>query len=161
MREVFANYPTYMVWDDHEIGDGWGSFDDIDSKRKRPIHHEIYEKLKGKRGLSQKDATKLLRRMFAAAKEAYWEYEHCHNPQTEPQKAETMHYHFEVGNASFFVLDGRGARDINRSAYRIHGKAQIDALKKYANNIKSTKGTPPIFVCCFCGAFVAYNQVCC
>lgn len=146
VREVFANYPTYMVWDDHEIGDGWGSFDDIDSKRKRPIHHEIYAKLKGKRELSQTDATKLLRRMFAAAKEAYWEYEHCHNPQTEPQKAETMHYHFEVANASFFVLDGRGARDINRSAYRIHGKAQIDALKKYADGIKPTKEPKFLFV---------------
>ena len=27
MQEVFESFPTYMIWDDHEIGDGWGSHD--------------------------------------------------------------------------------------------------------------------------------------
>ena len=25
VQEVFESCPTYMIWDDHEIGDGWGS----------------------------------------------------------------------------------------------------------------------------------------
>ena len=26
LQKVFASYPTYMIWDDHEIMDGWGSY---------------------------------------------------------------------------------------------------------------------------------------
>ncbi len=26
VRQVFSSYPIYMMWDDHELGDGWGSF---------------------------------------------------------------------------------------------------------------------------------------
>ncbi len=26
VQRVFDSFPTYMIWDDHEIGDGWGSY---------------------------------------------------------------------------------------------------------------------------------------
>ncbi len=117
LREIFSHYPTYMIWDDHEIGDGWGSFDLPGGK----LPHPIYEKARDK-GLNQEDATELLRRMWSAAQEIYIEYEHSHNPDTP---AGQFHYSFTHGAAAFFVLDGRGKRDINRSSYRIHGQEQM------------------------------------
>ncbi|MFQ5685113.1 MAG: alkaline phosphatase D family protein [Candidatus Scalindua sp.] len=26
LRNVFSSFPAYMIWDDHELGDGWGSY---------------------------------------------------------------------------------------------------------------------------------------
>ncbi len=135
VREVFSNYPTYMIWDDHEIGDGWGSFDTPGSGRKNPCHHPIYAKAK-QTGLTPEDAEKLLHRMFNAAKEAYKEYAHSHNPDT---KMGEWHYHFNHGGCRFFVLDGRGHRNINRAKYRIHGEKQIKAFAEFVRGLNPKK----------------------
>ncbi len=134
VREVFANYPTYMIWDDHEIGDGWGSFDSLNSRRKNPRRHPIYEKA-DEIGLSHKQADELLHRMFNAAKEAYTEYEHSHNPDTNGE----FHYSFKHGSCAFFVLDGRGHRDVNRPEYRIHGEGQMKEFAKFVDGLNPDK----------------------
>ncbi len=123
VREVFANYPTYMIWDDHEIGDGWGSFDPPGQSNPHPI----YKKLKDA-NLDEADGTVLLERMFDAAKEAYTEYEHSHNPDTPKGK---YYYNFKHGMASYFVLDGRGKRNVGNKEYRIHGEEQIRDFRNY------------------------------
>jgi len=125
VREVFSHFPTYMIWDDHEIGDGWGSFDAPDGKYPHPIYAAAKEK-----GLSRKDADVLLQRMFAAAREAYIEYEHSHNPQLGDGK---LHYHFRHHGCAFFVLDGRGHRDFTRKQFRIHGESQLQEFARFAD----------------------------
>lgn len=83
---VLASLPTLMIWDDHEIEDGWGS-----SKR----HFGAKAQL-----------------VFEAARAAYREFEHSHNPQTFGDKAQ--HYAFGYGPAGFLVLDLRGHRRLDR-----------------------------------------------
>lgn len=129
VRTVFGMYPTYMIWDDHEIGDGWGSFE-----KKGYFRDPIYKKAR-ERGLNDKQAKKLLDRMFAAAKQVYFEYEHSHNPGT-PEK---LYYDFSHGNARFYVLDGRGHRDINRKNYKILGEKQMKHFKDYVSKVEEDK----------------------
>ncbi len=130
VRTVFGMYPTYMTWDDHEIGDGWGSFEN-----KGKFRHPIYKKAREK-GLSDKQAKELLDRMFAAAKQVYIEYEHSHNPTVDSGQ---LYYDFSYGNANFYVLDGRGHRDINRNWFKILGKKQMEHFKKYVSNVKDNE----------------------
>ncbi len=85
LRGLHQSIPSYMVWDDGEIRDVHGSVpvDEAD----RAVH----------------DA------MVDAARRAYVEYQHAHNPRTEQ-----LHYAFDAGPASFFVLDLRGQRDFEK-----------------------------------------------
>jgi phosphodiesterase/alkaline phosphatase D-like protein len=81
LMELHATVPSFMIWDDGEIADTWGS---ITSDHPRTSE------------------------MFAAARSAYVSYQHSHNPPTD---ARDLHYAFDAGSASFFVLDLRGQRD--------------------------------------------------
>ena len=127
VQEVFDSFPTYMVWDDHEIGDGWGS-------------HHLGENGEGdgvakmlpaleEKGLTRADGRELAERMFRAARRAYEEYEHSHNPPTEEG---ALDYSFRRGGAAYYVLDGRGQRDIGRASFRILGREQFDRFARWA-----------------------------
>ena len=135
VKQVYSHFPTYMMWDDHEIGDGWGSFDHPSSDKKNPICHEVYEEAK-KKGMSIEEADELLQRMFNAAKEAYFEYEHSHNPPTENG---VLHYGFHHNKCAFFALDGRGHRDVNKDAYRIHGEKQFSEFKAFVEALNPSE----------------------
>jgi len=85
VMRILGRYPTYMIWDDHEVRDGWGSQDgDSDT-------HSI----------------------FKAARQVYWEFQHDHNPTTFGPEAQ--HYAFGFGQVGFLVLDLRGHRDLSRN----------------------------------------------
>ncbi len=135
LKQIYSHFPTYMIWDDHEIGDGWGSFDNPGSGKDNPNEHEIYKKCKDK-DLKKEDGDELLNRMFRAAKEAYFEYEHSHNPQTGK---DIFHYGFNHNRCAFFVLDGRGYRDINRSTFRIHGESQFNDFKQLVEQLDAAQ----------------------
>lgn len=79
LREAF---PTYCIWDDHDIFTTWGS--------------RLHE-------------TPLDRRLFQAASRVYCEYQHSRNPGAS-LKEPPYHYTFRFGTAGFLVLDVRGAR---------------------------------------------------
>ena len=129
VRSVYGMYPIYMIWDDHEICDGWGSYEACDNKDRR---HLIFDKAE-KKGMALKQAQVLLDNMFQAACQVYNEYEHSHNPTTEEKK---WHYSFEYGNAHFFVMDGRGHRDITKSEdYKILGEAQMRDFVRYVEGV--------------------------
>lgn len=49
--------------------------------------------------------------MFVAARSAYIDYQHRLNPNPAGPPSRALHYAFEAGPASFFVLDLRGHRD--------------------------------------------------
>ncbi|MCZ0955139.1 MAG: alkaline phosphatase D family protein [Rhodospirillaceae bacterium] len=140
VQRVFDGYPTYMVWDDHEIGDGWGShrFDDGNAQ------DGLRRRLPGldERGLSYDDGLELMQRMFRAARQTYVEYQHSHNPPTDDG---ALDYAFTRGGCAFYVLDGRGQRDIARESYRILGREQFDRFAAWAGAL-TPEETPFAFV---------------
>jgi alkaline phosphatase D len=140
LKSVFARYPTYMIWDDHELGDGWGSFR-LKAGDKSDELDEILPEL-ANRGLSRADGMELLERMERAAKRVYTEYQHSHNP---PTANGVYDFTMEKGVSAFYFLDGRGHRDINRRSRRILGQAQLSRFKQWLDNQDVSK-TPFLFI---------------
>jgi alkaline phosphatase D len=101
VQKVMSSFPQFMIWDDHEITDGWGS------------KAEHFEETRQK--------------VFLAAKEAYAEFQHSHNP--EPLRAGGMSYAFRFGAAAFLVLDLRGER--NRPEKRLMSEDQWEAIENW------------------------------
>ena len=130
VQRVFESFPTYMIWDDHEIGDGWGShyFRTNDSQDAlRRLLPDLNEK-----ELTYDEGCELLGRMFQAAKDTYHEYQHSHNPPTE---TEVWDYSFRRSGCGIYVLDGRGHRNIESKNYRILGRAQFDRFSSWARTL--------------------------
>ena len=94
------------------------------------------------RGLTYDEGVELVQRMFNAAKQVYIEYQHSHNPPTEEG---VFDYAFRRGGCSFYVLDGRGHRDIGRDGYRILGREQFDRFASWAEDLTPDE-TPFLFV---------------
>ena len=120
LRRVLGRYPTYMIWDDHEIMDGWGSYtrDELGNELDTIWEWE-----------DTKKNVELAFQMFEAAKTAYEEYQHSHNPITEKG---IYDYHYAWGQCAFYVLDMRGQRDFNRKTDdKILGKDQMDRIKEW------------------------------
>lgn len=122
VQRVFDGFPTYMIWDDHEIGDGWGSHYGVSA---------LLPELE-RRGLSEEDGRELMQRMFRAARATYLEYQHSHNPPTGDG---ALDYAFGRGGCAFYVLDGRGHRDIGRDGYRILGRDQFERFAAWADGL--------------------------
>lgn len=137
VRDLYSCNPTYMIWDDHEIGDGWGSNDFTDRKALDKVVPD-----RAKKGLSNKEAGTLIDRMFEAAKHVYAEYQHCHNPDTNKGQWD---YTFTSSSAAFFVQDGRGHRETKGDTGTILGDLQMDRFKEWLNDIDPTV-TPFAFV---------------
>lgn len=140
VQRVFDGFPTYMIWDDHEIGDGWGSHylregDSQDGLLRMLPDLEA-------RGLTRDDGLELMRRMFLAARQTYVEYQHSHNPPTPDG---VLDYSFRRGGCAFYVLDGRGQRDIGRESYRILGRGQFERFADWVNGL-TPEETPFMFV---------------
>jgi alkaline phosphatase D len=134
LQRVMGRYPTYMVWDDHEIMDGWGSYtreelgDQLDT---------IWEWENTEQNVS------LAHQMFEAAKATYEEYQHSHNPTTNDGHYD---YHFTWGHCAFYVLDMRGQRDFNRTTDdKILGQDQMDRLNKWLGS-KEALSSSALFI---------------
>ena len=140
VRRVFDSYPTYMIWDDHEIVDGWGSHylsDGGPDDSLARILPDLEE-----RGLTRDEGRSLVRRMFRAGCHVYREYQHSHNPPTADG---VWDYAFRRGGAAFYVLDGRGQRDVEREDFRILGEPQFRRFEAWADALDPGE-TPFLFV---------------
>lgn len=125
VRRVLRDFPTYMIWDDHEIKDGWGSY------TQKELSNELDRFFEWE---DPKVNLALARRMFEAAKLVYGEYEHSHNPKTP---AGQFDYDFRCGPCAFYVLDGRGQRDYEgKSGERVLGKAQFGRFSAWLGGLK-------------------------
>jgi hypothetical protein len=135
LKRLFANTPTYMVWDDHDIRDGWGSLagDSPTLAAKHPKGAPIAAKLQA---------------FFEDARDVYWHFQGCRNPlpgdhedpfvpgQRDPAFPNYvegplprgtrigMPFVFRCGRAMVMVLDSRGARDVFRADKPILGAEQ-------------------------------------
>ena len=117
VKEVLANFPSYMMWDDHEIRDGWGSVasDSPTLLARYPRGKEIFDKHNA---------------FFEDCRDVYWHFQGCHNPlfvpgetppnivtgPPSPGERRAMPFAFRCGRLMVVVLDSRGARDIFRPA---------------------------------------------
>jgi hypothetical protein len=85
--ELLRQAPAYMMWDDHDVRDGWGNnWHDFDHGRFKPSALEKY----------------------LAAREAFELYQTKGNPP--PQSEEDFQFTLDMGPASIFVFDPRTHR---------------------------------------------------
>ncbi len=82
-KRVREQVPGYMIWDDHDIFDNWGS---------------------------RKEVSDLDARLFEAATRVYSEYQQMRAPSNRTSQP-PFHYDFTYGDIGFLVLDIRGQRD--------------------------------------------------
>lgn len=134
VRRVLANVPTYMMWDDHDVRDGWGSSagDSPTLLAKHSRGEEIFRKNTA---------------YFEDARDVYWHFQGCHNPlaqavldpdlpnyiggPVERGTRRAMPFVFRCGRLVVLVLDSRGERDVFRKEHPILGAEQwgfVDAI---------------------------------
>ena len=142
LRKVYSRFPTYMIWDDHELGDGWGSYVLKPHKKKADDELDLLLPQRQDKGLSRQHGFTLLERMRAAAEQVYREYQHSHNPETPEAQ---LDYVIPYPGAAVYVLDGRGQRDINRKSARILGEAQWQRFAAWLEAV-DPEVTPFVFV---------------
>jgi alkaline phosphatase D len=138
---VFRRYPQYMIWDDHEIMDGWGSF--TKKERKTKLNHWLQD--------DDEDTNyQLVMLMFEAASFVYYEYQHSHNPTTEIDLNNSVHcewdYGFTHNQYAFYMLDVRGHHDCERKNYKLLGKTQFTRFSDWLRSEKIKKAKA-IFIC--------------
>ncbi|MCP4655376.1 MAG: alkaline phosphatase family protein [bacterium] len=138
LQNVFSDYPIYMMWDDHELGDGCGSYYLNKKRELRLLLPSLDEKGKP----TYQEGLELYRRMMEAARRVYYEYQHSHNPRTPKGQWD---YAFYLGDCAFYFLDGRGYRNVERASYRILGKRQFNRFKNWLEKAE-TKSKQFLFV---------------
>jgi hypothetical protein len=106
IRRIFANIPTYMMWDDHEIRDGWGSI--------APDSPTLAARHPGSAWISQ-----IYSAYFEDARDLYWHFQQTHNPPAlghlvEPPasgRRQSLPYFFVCARIGVLMVDARGERD--------------------------------------------------
>jgi hypothetical protein len=131
VREVLANIPTYMMWDDHDIRDGWGSM--------APDSPTLAQKYPRGAGIHA-----LYNNHFEDARAVYWHFQRCQYPPAVPAvlknlpdsasyelpaypgpgERTAMPYVFRCGRLVILMLDSRGERDLWRAANPVLGDTQ-------------------------------------
>ena len=135
VAKVLANTPIYMVWDDHDIRDGWGSLasDSPTLAAKYARGAEIFAKSTA---------------YYEDARDVYWHFQGCRNPMpgdyrdralpSQPDAAFPnyigvpiphglrlgMPFVFRCARLVVIVLDSRGERDVFRTDKPILGTRQ-------------------------------------
>ncbi len=124
VQQLFQTFPTYMIWDDHEIMDGWGSYTPNELAAQLDTSWQLR---------NTQEHLRLANEMFEAAKQVYQEYEHSHNPPTDTS-IDQFDYQFNCGFCSFYVLDMRGNHDYNRQELRLLGAEQWKRFDGWLNS---------------------------
>ena len=141
-QQVFARYPQYMIWDDHEIMDGWGSY----SKRQR---RKLINTNRNRTDTRHNDT--IIDLMFLAAKQVYFEYQHSHNPTTNAHTNPSLYqmplknpdcqwdYDWQVGDCGFYALDMRGHHNYLNEGYALLGKKQMNRFGDWLASNKTAE----------------------
>ncbi len=128
--ELMRLAPGYMIWDDHEIRDGWGcNVHDFDGDR---FKTSAYEK-------------------FLAAAEAFRLYQSLGNPP--PDSEHDFQFTIDIGPASLFVFDNRMHRCFRQAdEFHPYGADQMERFEAWAAEagrraevLIVVTSTPPVF----------------
>jgi phosphodiesterase/alkaline phosphatase D-like protein len=118
---VLTSCPSIMMWDDHDIDDGWGSSDRDDEPWRRLF--------------------------FAAARQAFTEFQASLNPPRVDERSFACG--FVHGDLAFLLLDGRSHRLYKEG--RVTGAPQLEAARRWLHALPPTirrvylvLGIPPI-----------------
>ncbi len=131
VQSIMANNPIYMMWDDHDVRDGWGSFapDSPTLSLRYPRGKKIFEEYNA---------------YFEDARDVCWHFQHCHNapigvdttlrPRSKDSQAissspaggtrDAMPFVFRCGRTAVLMIDSRGARDLWREIDPVLGSSQ-------------------------------------
>jgi len=107
---VLSSCPSIMIWDDHDIYDGWGSHDD--------------------------DDTELAKTIFEAAKQAFCEFQASTNPPLLGSQ-DTYACGFVFNDIGILMLDTRKNRSYKSNV--VLGRKQLDAVEQCLNDYKTKK----------------------
>ncbi len=111
-RQVLCSLPSVLMWDDHDITDGWGSREDSYRKDKPADFKPEWEEL-----------LKTAKSMFATMQAV-------RNPEPLSRNFETgFDTCFKVGKAGFVVADLRSNRNLRQK--RIWNCDQLNAIKEW------------------------------
>lgn len=144
VRHILANIPTYMMWDDHDIRDGWGSFaaDSPTLAGRYPRGKPIYERYNA---------------YFESARKVYWNFQRCLYPPTgvstlvDPPAPEANPFEplpgggvrratpfvFRCGRTVVLITDSRGERDVWREQDPILGSDQWQFIQEVIDSLDS------------------------
>ena len=143
LQKFHSQVPHYMLWDDHEIMDGWGSLsaEQLECKLEDGFYESAIERAENRT---------LMYRMFDCASEAYFYYQHSHNPDTNVSASMVQDtttvpdrdWHFDTShkNAAFFYMDVRGQKSHDEQApnwqnqITLAGNRQITHLEQFLNS---------------------------
>ena len=111
-RKMMASIPSFMMEDDHDTRDGWGS--------------------------EYTDADAPAQKVHAQAAALYQSFQGWSDPQPFAGKP---YFAFDYGNLGFFIPDLRSFRDVNRPAAELPllGKQQTEDLKAWFASRSDTK----------------------
>ncbi|PYS45036.1 MAG: hypothetical protein DMF71_01365 [Acidobacteria bacterium] len=118
-RRVLCSLPALLMWDDHDITDGWGSRDDsfIDNTS------------------AEFDEGWL--RLFEAGRSVFLQMQASRNPEPLSKGYEDgFDFCFKVGRAGFAVPDLRSKRNVR--VPRIMSEAQLDGIRKWIADNKQS-----------------------
>ncbi|MGZ5537714.1 MAG: alkaline phosphatase D family protein, partial [Chthoniobacterales bacterium] len=137
VQQVLANIPTYMVWDDHDCRDGWGSLasDSPTLVAQFPRGAAMFADVVGH---------------FEDCRDVYWHFQACHNPMPDdanvvfpnyiidpPVHGErhAMPFAFRCGRVAVLMLESRGERDVFRDEFPILGPRQWQFIDDVFGNL--------------------------
>ena len=138
VRRVLSSVPTYMLWDDHDIRDGWGSSaaDSPTLAARYPRGADIH-------------ANSIA--YFEDARDVYWHFQRCRAPfpgeiadpaldnyiggPPPPGQLRAMPYVFRVGRLVVLMLDTRGDRDVFRETRPILGAEQWQFIDRVFSSL--------------------------
>lgn len=116
-RELSEALPAYLMWDDHDIFDGWGSL----------MSYSRFDE-----------------RVYRAAQQAFVEYQHLRNPGGALASKPPFGYSFWRGDVGFHVPDLRGERNFETG--RVMGEAGWKLLDDFLAEA-SDRDVPTLFIC--------------
>ena len=117
---VLASCPSLMMWDDHDIYDGWGSNDN-----------------------DQRDENRVF---FESARQVFLEYQLSHGPTADEvnKDASSFAYTLRQGDIGFLVLDGRSNRNYPNSV--LLGNEQLSWVSRVLDSCAANSPPKRVFV---------------
>lgn len=111
-RKILCSTPSYLMWDDHDITDGWGSRED---SFKKPDSEEFKDNW---------------RSLFASAKQAFASMQASRNPAPLTDKG--FDSAFIVGRAGYVLADLRSNRNVHKKQLWL--PEQFTAVKSWVES---------------------------